>query len=97
MSPFHAGGGGGGGGGGGTWAATQVFEGGSKTVPTPHSVALPTAGQIAVTTASDATAGHDDGRQAMNRAAHRRSPLDLPLDPAYRRRFYDLSAREQQP
>lgn len=52
MSPFHAGGGGG----GGTWAATQVFEGGSKTVPTPHSVALPTAGAIAVTTASDATA-----------------------------------------
>lgn len=56
MSPFHAGGGGGGGGGGGTWAATQVFEGGSKTVPTPHSVALPTPGAIAVTTASDATA-----------------------------------------
>ncbi|OMC01242.1 hypothetical protein A5734_17290 [Mycolicibacterium fortuitum] len=56
MSPFHAGGGGGGGGGGGTWAATQVLEGGSNTVPTPHSVALLTAGEIAVTTASDATA-----------------------------------------
>jgi hypothetical protein len=31
MSPFHAGGGGGGGGGSG--AATQVFDGGSNTVP----------------------------------------------------------------
>ncbi|ORW54960.1 hypothetical protein AWC21_24970 [Mycolicibacterium peregrinum] len=55
ISPFHAGGGGGGGG-GGNGAATQVFDGGSKTVPTPHSVALPTTGEIAVTTASDATA-----------------------------------------
>lgn len=54
MSPFHAGGGGGGGGGNG--AATQVFDGGSYTVPTPHSVAFPTAGEIAVTTASDAAA-----------------------------------------
>ena len=38
MSPFHAGGGGGGGGGAG--AATQVFDGGSNTVPQPHSTAL---------------------------------------------------------
>ena len=38
MSPFHAGGGGGGGGGNG--AATQVLDGGSKTVPQPHSTAL---------------------------------------------------------
>ena len=36
MSPFHAGGGGAGGGNG---AATQVFDGGSNTVPHPHSVA----------------------------------------------------------
>jgi hypothetical protein len=32
-SPFH------GGGGGGAHAATQVFDGASKTVPCPHSVA----------------------------------------------------------
>jgi hypothetical protein len=43
MSPFHAGGGGSGGGGGGSGggsgAATQVFDPGSYTVPTPHSAA----------------------------------------------------------
>jgi hypothetical protein len=38
-SPFHAGAGGGGGGGGGSGAATQLFEGPSKTVPQPHSAA----------------------------------------------------------
>lgn len=54
MSPFHAGGGGGGGGGNG--AATQVFDGGSNTVPCPHSVALLTPGDIAVTSASGAKA-----------------------------------------
>ena len=45
RSPFHAGGGGGGGG-GGSGAATQVLDGGSNTVPHPHSIALPTAGEI---------------------------------------------------
>lgn len=54
ISPFHAGGGGGGGGGNG--AATQVFEGGSNTVPAPHSAALPTPGEMTVTNASDAPA-----------------------------------------
>ena len=49
-SPFH----GGGGGGGGSGAATQVLEGGSTTVPQPHSVALLTAGEVAVTNAKDA-------------------------------------------
>jgi hypothetical protein len=49
MSPFHAGGGGGGGGGCG--ANTHVFVGGSNTVPTPHSTALPTPGEMAVTNA----------------------------------------------
>jgi hypothetical protein len=37
MSPFHAGGGGAGGGGAG--AATHVLDGGSNTVPYPHSTA----------------------------------------------------------
>jgi hypothetical protein len=53
-SPFQAGGGGGGGGGSG--AATQVLDGESNTVPHPHSVALLTAGEIAVTNASGANA-----------------------------------------
>ena len=53
MSPFHAGGGGGGGGGNG--AATQVLDGGSKTVPQPHSTALLSPGEI-VTNASAAKA-----------------------------------------
>jgi hypothetical protein len=52
MSPFHAGGGGGGGGGNG--AATQVFDGGSNTVPYPHSIALLTPGETIVTNASGA-------------------------------------------
>ena len=34
RSPFHAGGG------GGSGAATQVLDGGSNTVPDPHSAAL---------------------------------------------------------
>ena len=54
TSPFHAGGGGGGGGGNG--AATQVFDGGSNTVPTPHSTALLTPGETIVTNASGANA-----------------------------------------
>jgi hypothetical protein len=54
ISPFHAGGGGGGGGGSG--AATQVLDGGSKTVPHPHSIALLTPGEITVTNASGANA-----------------------------------------
>jgi hypothetical protein len=54
MSPFHAGGGGGGGGGGGAGAATQVLDGGSNTVPHPHSTALLTPGVITVTNASGA-------------------------------------------
>jgi hypothetical protein len=49
ISPFHAGGGGGGGGSG---AATQVLDGGSNTVPHPHSVALLTPGETSVTNAS---------------------------------------------
>jgi hypothetical protein len=54
MSPFHAGGGGGGGGGNG--AATQVFDGGSNTVPYPHSTALLTPGETIVTNASGTNA-----------------------------------------
>ena len=50
MSPFHAGGGGAGAGGGG--AATQVLDGGSNTVPHPHSTALLTPGVTTVTNAS---------------------------------------------
>lgn len=53
RSPFHAGGGGGG---GGNAAATQVLDGGSNTVPCPHSVALLTPGEITVTNASGANA-----------------------------------------
>ena len=49
RSPFHAGGGG-----GGSGAATQVLDGGSNTVPQPQSVALLTAGEVAVTNARDA-------------------------------------------
>ena len=52
RSPFHAGGGGGGGGGSG--AATQVLDGGSNTVPDPHSAALLTPGETTVTNASGA-------------------------------------------
>jgi hypothetical protein len=47
RSPFHAGGGGGGG--GGNAAATQVLDGGSNTVPRPHSVALLIPGETTVT------------------------------------------------
>jgi hypothetical protein len=54
ISPFHAGGGGGGGGGSG--AATQVLDGGSNTVPHPHSTALLTPGETTVTNASGANA-----------------------------------------
>jgi hypothetical protein len=53
RSPFHAGGGGGGGGSG---AATQVLDGGSNTVPHPHSIALLTPGETNVTNASGANA-----------------------------------------
>ena len=53
ISPFHAGGGVGGGGGSG--AATQVLDGGSNTVPHPHSVALLTPGETTVTNASGAS------------------------------------------
>ena len=56
MSPFHTGGGGGGGGGGGAGAATQVFDGGSNTVPHPHSTALLTPGVTTVANASGASA-----------------------------------------
>jgi hypothetical protein len=52
---FHAGGGGGGGG-GGSGAATQVLDGGSNTVPHPHSIALLTPGETTVTNASGANA-----------------------------------------
>ena len=52
RSPFHAGGGGGGGGGGGNAAATQVLDGGSNTVPCPHSVALLVPGETTVMDAS---------------------------------------------
>ena len=50
ISPFHAGGGGGGGGGAG--AATQVFDGGSNTVPHPHSTAVLTPGVTIVANAT---------------------------------------------
>ena len=53
RSPFHAGGGGGGGGSG---AATQVLDGGSNTVPDPHSAALLTPGETTVTRVSGANA-----------------------------------------
>ena len=53
ISPFHAGGGGGGGGSG---AATQVLDGGSNTVPHPHSIALLTPGETTVTNANGANA-----------------------------------------
>ena len=56
ISPFHAGGGGGGGGGGGSGAATQVLVGGSNTVPQPHSTALLTPAENAVTNTSGANA-----------------------------------------
>jgi hypothetical protein len=57
RSPFHAaGGGGGGGGGGGSGAATQVLDGGSNTVPDPHSAALLTPGETTVTRVSGANA-----------------------------------------
>jgi hypothetical protein len=49
MSPFHAGGGGGGAGGGAGAAATHVLDGGSNTVPNPHSIALLTPGETIVT------------------------------------------------
>jgi hypothetical protein len=48
MSPFHAGGGGGAG------AATQVLDGGSNTVPYPHSIALPIPGVAIVAKTSEA-------------------------------------------
>jgi len=54
RSPFHAGGGGGGGGGSG--AATQVLDGGSNTVPDPHSAALLTPVETTVTRVSGANA-----------------------------------------
>ena len=50
RSPFHAGGGGGGGGGKG--AATHVLDGGSNTVPSPHSIALLVPGETTVMNAS---------------------------------------------
>ena len=53
MSPFHAGAGAGAGGGG---AATQVLDGGSNTVPHPHSTALLTPGVTTVTNASGTNA-----------------------------------------
>ena len=56
RAPFHTGGGGGGGGGGGAGAATQVLDGGSNTVPHPHSTALLTPGVTTVTNASGAIA-----------------------------------------
>jgi hypothetical protein len=57
RSPFHAGGGGGGGGsGGGSGAATQELDGGSNTVPHPHSAAVLTPGETTVTNASGANA-----------------------------------------
>jgi hypothetical protein len=52
RSPFHAGGGGG----GGSGAATQVLDGGSNTVPHPHSIALLTPGETTVMNASGANA-----------------------------------------
>ena len=53
ISPYHAGDGGGGGG-GGSGAATQQLDGGSNTVPHPHSIALLTPGETSVTNASGA-------------------------------------------
>ena len=50
RSPFHAGGG------GGSGAATQVLDGGSNTVPDPHSAALLTPGETTVTRVSGANA-----------------------------------------
>jgi hypothetical protein len=47
RSPFHAGG-------GGNAAATQVLDGGSNTVPCPHSVALLVPGETIVTNANGA-------------------------------------------
>jgi hypothetical protein len=58
VGPFQGGGGGGGGGGGvggGCWAATQVLDGASYTVPWPHSAALLTPGDTNVTNASGAS------------------------------------------
>src|SRR5215208_4538117 len=52
RSPFHAGGGGGGGGGSG--AATQLFDGASYTVTTPHSTALALPGATSVRDVSGA-------------------------------------------
>ncbi|BBZ60433.1 hypothetical protein MMON_17340 [Mycolicibacterium monacense] len=66
ISPFHAGGGGGGGGAGGGGRPTQVLDGASYTVPNPHSVALPTAGEIRATEANGAIA-------ANPMTAHRRT------------------------
>ena len=54
ISPFQAGGGGGGGGGAG--AATQLFDGASKTVPKPHSTALATPAVVTVMNTTGATA-----------------------------------------
>jgi hypothetical protein len=64
MSPFHAGGGGGGGGGGGRGAATHVFDGGSNTVPAPHSTALLTPG---VATAMNPNAANADAPTIVKR------------------------------
>jgi hypothetical protein len=50
RSPFHAGGGGG----GGSGAATQVLDGGTNTVPDPHSAALLTPVETTVTRVSGA-------------------------------------------
>jgi len=61
MSPFHAGAGGGGGGSG---AATHVLDGGSNTVPTPHSTALLTPG---VTTAMNPNATNADAPTIVKR------------------------------
>jgi len=44
------------GGGGGSGAATQVLDGGSNTVPDPHSAALLTPGETTVTRVSGANA-----------------------------------------
>jgi hypothetical protein len=64
MSPFHAGAGGGGGGGGGSGAATHVLDGGSNTVPTPHSTALLTPG---VTTVMNPSAANADAPTIVKR------------------------------
>jgi hypothetical protein len=68
RSPFHAGGGGGGGGGSG--AATQVFEGTSYTVPTPHSTALALPGDASVRVAKRRENRRDDDCQMNNFAPH---------------------------